>query len=499
VLRLALATALVLTVPAFGIVPAADAAPRSHPLTVAIIAPPQLLTADRRLAEARLRSAGVTAVRTTISWYGTAPAKPPARWNPRNPNDRHYRWAAADATFRRLIAAGFEPIVAVNDSPVWARLHPEYNQSPPRASAFGAFLHAAALRYSGHRRGLPRVRYWQIWIEPNLTPFFTPQLDPKSRQFTSPDIYRAMVNAAYRGIHSAARSDVVVAGATAPFRDLTPEVVAVDEDWGPLKFMRRVLCLSDTVPLRPTCTTPVHFDVWSTHPYTSGGPTHRAILPYDISLGDLPKWRATLRTAARLGHAVSDTGRIRYWVTEFSWDSNPPDPCAPPIALLRRWVPEALYWMWVNRIDLVTWLQLEDEPTNSSYFQSGLYYAGDSFAAARRKPFVQGLRFPFVALRRGSAVAVWARTPFARGGAVAIEQGVGGRWKPVAQLRADANGIVQATLKVQQVGSFRAVFAGLERSLPFAIDAPPDQFFNPFGLPSLLEPSKTPVCSQRPK
>src|SRR5213075_986822 len=100
-------------------------------------------------------------------------------------------------------------------------------------------------------------------------------------------------------------------------------VVAQDSDWGPLSFMRRLLCLSRA--LRPTCGFRVRFDVWSTHPYTSGGPTHHAIKPNDVSLGDLPKMRAVLDAAVRAHHILS-SGRPEFWVTEFSWDSKPPDP-----------------------------------------------------------------------------------------------------------------------------------------------------------------------------
>ncbi len=442
-----------------------------------------------------MRSAGITSVRTTISWYGTAPQAQPSSWDPSDPDDPHYDWSAADTRLREIAAAGITPIVAVNDSPTWARLTPEYGQSPPYPAPFGDFMHAAALRYSGTRPGLPRVRYWMIWIEPNLSPFFTPQVDPMTGEFTAPDRYRAMVNAAYAGIHSAVGDDMVIAGSTAPFYDLTPEVMAWDQTWGPLKFTRRVFCLSDTEPLVPTCSTPVHFDIWSTHPYTSGGPTHHAVLPYDISLGDLPKWRATIDAAAAFGHAVSDTGSLRYWIDEFSWDSNPPDPCAPSEALLARWIPEAFYRMWASGVDLVAWLQLEDEPLATSWYQSGLYFTAPSLAVARPKPFLEAFRFPFVALPERRGVYVWARTPGARPGGVVVQRSRNGRWTTVAAVQADRYGIVQALLPVAATGSFRATTSG-ERSLPFSIAEPPDRFFNPFGQPLMLEPTREQQCIQ---
>jgi hypothetical protein len=97
-------------------------------------------------------------------------------------------------------------------------------------------------------------------------------------------------------------------------------VQAQNKRWGPLTFMRELLCLSRE--LRPTCRQRVRFDVWSHHPYTSGGPTHEAQLPDDASLGDLPEVRRVLDAAVRAGH-VRSRGKPRFWVTEFSWDSKP--------------------------------------------------------------------------------------------------------------------------------------------------------------------------------
>src|SRR6266536_1664785 len=153
----------------------------SHPFSVGIIDPELGGTADSPLTFKRVRSAGITYVRAALSWYGTAPETQPADWDPSNPNDPHYDWSAADARLRKIAAAGMTPIVAVNDAPTWARLTPEYGQSPPYPA-----------------------------------PFCTPQVDPLTGEFTAPDRYRAMVNAAYAGIHSAVGDDMVIAGSTAP-------------------------------------------------------------------------------------------------------------------------------------------------------------------------------------------------------------------------------------------------------------------------------------------
>jgi hypothetical protein len=273
-------------------------------------------------------------------------------------------------------------------------------------------------------------------------------------------------------------------------------VFALDKDWGPLKFMRSLLCIDDSG--QPTCDQTVSFDVWSTHPYTPGGPTDHAAQPYDVSLGDLGKMRDTLTAAVRAGH-VKSTLPPRFWVTEFSWDSNPPDPCSPSIPLLERWIPEAFYRMWASGVDTVLWFKLMDDPMASSIFQSGLYFNAPSFAAAQQKPFHAAFRFPFVALRRGSGVYVWAHTPLGKPGVVAIQQGVKGRWAQIRKLRTDRYGIAQAVLKAKPIGRFRAILASDgTKSLPFSMHVPPDGFYNRFGQIARGDPVGKKCSNQYP-
>jgi hypothetical protein len=463
-----------------------------RPLATGIAVSRPLFTGDTEAAFARLRRLGITRIAVPLDWPGVAPRRQPTDWNPSDPEDPNYTWVANDERIAKIVAEGFEPIAAVTTAPDWARIHPDHDQSPPRADRFGQFMHAAAERYSGANPDLPQVRYWQIWNEPNISLFLAPQYDPRSGKFTSPDVYRRMVNAAAKGIHRANPVNVVIAGETAPFRDITPGVQKLDKDWGPLKFMRRLLCIDDAG--KPTCRRTTSFDVWSTHPYTSGGPTHQATLPYDVSLGDLPEMRKTLNAAIRVGH-VRSKRPVRFWVTEFSWDSNPPDRCSPPVSLLKRWVPESMYRMWANGVESISWLQLMDQPMSSGFEQAGLLFHSPSYKKAEAKPFAKGFRFPFVALRRPRGVYVWAHTAFGKPGRVVIQQTFNGGWKKVASITTDRFGVAQKLLHVEPIGKFRAVFGKRsEKSLPFSMRVPPDQFFNPFGQTTLLEPKGKP-CS----
>jgi Cellulase (glycosyl hydrolase family 5) len=468
----------------------------SHPLVLGIKGATQVLGPDEGLALSRIRAAGMQMVSVPLSWPTVAPVQQPADWDPASPNDPNYDWSAADARIGQIVAAGLEPIVQVYEAPVWARLSPDVRVSPPRPDAFGEFLQAAAERYSGLNSGLPRVRYWEIWNEPNLSLYFWPQFDFETSEFTSPDVYRAMVNAAAAAIHGVHSDNVVIAGSTYPFGDNIPSVFALDKDWGPLKFMRRMLCIDDAG--QPTCDQTASFDVWSTHPYTAGGPTDHANQAYDVSLGDLGTMRDTLAAAVQAGH-VKSTLPPRFWVSEFSWDSNPPDPCSPSLALLERWIPEAFYRMWASGIDTILWFKLMDDPMATSIRQSGLYFNAPTFAAAQLKPFGVAFRFPFVALLRGSGVYVWAHTPFGKPGVVRIQQTVKGRWTQVRKLRTDRYGIAQAVLKANPSGRFRAILGSDgTTSLPFSMNVPPDGFYNLFGQIALGDPIGKKCSNQYP-
>jgi hypothetical protein len=425
-----------------------------------------------------LKATGASVVRVPVAWREVAPGTPSPSFNARDAADPGYRWDGTDARLQGVVACGFEPIVDLVGAPAWAIVKGTRDPGTPVASALGDFAAAAAARYSGEDPSLPRVRLWQVWNEPNLATQLSPQLE--DGRPVGALAYRAMVNAVAAAVKGVASGNVVVAGGLAPFRDISPDTYRQDTDWGPLSFMRAFFCLSKS--LKSTCATKARFDVWSHHPYTSGGPTHSAVLPDDVSLGDLPQLRRVLAAAVRAGH-VSPRRMPRLWVTEFSWDSKPPDPLGVPAGLLQRWVPQALYEMWRNGVSLVTWFSLRDEPLATGFYQSGLLYNG-----GRKKPFFEGFRFPVVAFPRSRGFYVWGRTPAGDRSPVVIEQKTGGGWRRVARLGTGSSGIFAATLRAPRSGSVRARLPDGERSLAFSLRAVPDRFFNPFGNPTLLKP-----------
>jgi len=412
-------------------------------------------------AFARTKASGATVVRLVLTWRSVAPQNPSPAFDATDPADPEYNWGWFDDQVRKAEGKGLDIIATVQGAPDFAQEAPanEEGTNRPNAAAYAAFATAATLRYKGNfdpaggTAYLPAIRYWQAWNEPNRDYFLLPQYE--SGVMTSPALYRSLLNAFSDAVHAVNPDNRVVAGGLAPLgRTNKP---------APLPFMRKLL------------SAPVRFDIWSHHPYTSGGPTHRAAGTGNISLGDLGDMRKVLNEAVRAGH-VQSIGKVRFWVTEFSWDTKGPDPEAVPMRLHARWTAEALYRMWRNGVSLVTWFRIQDDPLKVSHYQSGLYTVKGT-----RKLSFRAFRFPFVAFRRPGRILVWGRTPTSKPGTVRLERRVGGRWRRIGIAHASPAGIFTRTVRTTaRTGLVRAVFAG-EKSVGFGLTPVPDRYVNPFG------------------
>jgi len=429
-------------------------------------------TGDPDAFYARVSGTGATVVRLSLDWRTVAPASLPSSFSAADPGDPAYAWTSFDLNIRSAVRHGLRPIVDIVGAPKWATAR-QVRGGPfkPDPGKLAAFAKAAARRYSGSFGNLPHVWYWQLWNEPNLALQLRPQFVGST--LYSAVWYRRMLNAFADAVHGVDSSNVVIAGGTAPFTTRA----GTRSSWGPgpLLFLRRMLCLSKT--LHPTCKQKAHFDVWAHHPYTSGGPDHHANLADDVSIADLPRMKAVLDAGVRTGQIVS-RHKLRFWVTEFSWDTSPPDPNAMPLALQTRWVSEALYKMGQSGVTLVTWFSLNDQPRATPY-QSGLY-----FHDGTAKPTLRAFRFPFVAFRgEDGHIDVWGRTPSGKRGVVAIEQRFGATWKRLGTVTTNAFGIFTGTYTSTDPGRLRAQQTEPARDVsnPFSLVEPPDWPVRPFG------------------
>ena len=249
--------------------------------------------------------------------------------------------------------------------------------------------------------GLPRVRHWQAWNEPNYFRHLARSTTRRgssrcrtSSRLLSPDIYRAMLNA-FTGASTACgrqrggrRRPVAVRQRER--RDARGAHAAVHAS---------VLCLP-----RPT-------GRYAAAPGALrrlGAPAvhRRWALPsqpraQDVSLGDLPKMKRVLDAGVRTGH-VRSRGRVKFWVTEFSWDSESAGHQRRAHELADALGPRGLLPDVAERRELVTWFQIRDDTGVIAGRVSSSSRACTSAARAgiecdTPKPFVQSFRFPLVA------------------------------------------------------------------------------------------------------
>jgi hypothetical protein len=428
-----------------------------------------------------VKALGAQFLRITFSWNRIAPASPPPGFEPANPDDPSYQWGDVDKELAAIVARGLTPLVGIARPPAWGQSPVGAGENSPDPNQLALFTRAFAARYNGLHPGLPWVRDWEVWNEPNATYFLEPQI--QENRIVSVDTYRAMINAVSAAVHGVRPDDVVVGGALFPngLRRATETAIA------PLEFVRGLFCLSAGPHPHKTCNTQVNVDAMSVHPYTTGGPSTLPANPDNVWIDNLGALTALDQAAQRLGTLVS-ANPVQTWVTEFSWDSSPPDPKGVPAKLEQRWVAETLYRAWQGGVSVFTWYSLRDQPYPASYQQAGLYYeCPQGVSCDTPKPAAGAFRFPFVAYSAAKRrVLVWGRTPEGVPGKVQVQWLRGRSWKRLATLTTDSDGIFTARPSLPRGANpksalLRAVQSGGSTSPSFSLQRIPDILVKPFG------------------
>lgn len=421
----------------------------------------------------RMVDAGAGVVRIDVNWAAVAPHRPA---HPENPADPAYRFATIDQQVRDAAARGLRIEILFTVAPRWAEGADRPRFTPtgtwkPNPNSVGGFAHALAARYSGGFRPspavapLPFVRFFEVWNEPNLPIYLGPQW--AGRRPVSPDLYRPMLNAAYRGIKSVRRGDVVISGGTAPYGESRGQ-----GRMRPLLFLRRLFCLRGGKRAATGCAPKAHLDVLAHHPIdTAGGPHHRAVSAGDAPMPDLRRVRNLLRAAERAG-TIAPRLHHQLWATEFWWPSDPPNHArGVPQRRFARWIEEGLYVMWKQGASAAFNFRVRDEAYNPAdpalAGQSGVY-----FNDGTKKRAYRAMSFPFVADRRSPAgVRVWGKSPVA--GRLRIEQRDGRTWRAIKSVRvrvgAPLGAVFETGIRLRGAAILRAAIAG-RHSLPWIVD-----------------------------
>ena len=421
-------------------------------------------SASRTIWVPRAVFQGAGLIRVNINWSAVAPQVRPAGFSAVNPASPGYDWGGLDGTIRDLSARGLGVLLSISGAPSWAEgpqqpTNVEQGTWKPDPSQFAQFGEAIARRYDGsfpdplHPGAfLPRVRYWQVWNEPNLDHYLTPQWNSTPHGFApaSPAIYRRMLNAFYAAVKGVTQSNVVVSAGMAPYGNPPGVGAPAGYRMQPVTFDRALF------------SAPVHLDVLAQNTYPIEGPLWHAINPNDVAVADLYKIRDALHAAERAGTALPRSPK-RLWVTELGWDSKPPNPEGVPIAEHAHWYEQALYMLWRQGVDTVLFLQLVDSAPIPNYFvayEEGIYYLN-----GRPKPAATAFQFPCVTNRLDRAhVQVWGRAPVA--GVLAIQQRRGVHWVAIGRLRVKWHQVFVKTIALRGQATLRAMVGG-QNSLPW--------------------------------
>lgn len=403
-----------------------------------------------------MRSLGVDVVRLSVAWNTIAPDptghKPPAGFDAGDPAAYPAAsWAPYDRIVKDAQADGIElDFLLTGGAPLWATGPgaPASERSSgawkPSPSAYRAFVTAVGTRYSGRdvppgsSSPLPRVRFWEIWNEPNWGPSLQPQLALDPVRIVAAARYRRLMDAAWGALQSTGHGgDTIVIGSLSPRGISVPPqsalAAAVDVS-SPLGFARTLYCVDASLrPLRgsaaaqagcPTTATgsrrfaaehPALFEAsgFGIHPYPVDLPPTEADVagPDSVEFSQIPSLESTLDGARR---AYGSHARMSVYNTEYGYITHPPNAGTeyPSPATAARYLNWAEYLTWRNpRLATTMQYLLYDPPPGPSVFGAGGFATGLVFADGATKATFYAYRLPiFLPSSRtepGKQLEVW--------------------------------------------------------------------------------------------
>lgn len=313
-----------------------------------------------------LQSLHTQLIRVNLVWGGAGGVAKRRPANPANPADPAYDWSSYDRTVNYATQYGIKVVFAIIGTPPWANGAAGVNVVPRNALDLQRFAVAAATRYGGQYKAadgrlLPPVRHWLAWNEPNNPAFLRPQYRKVNGRYVaqSPIDYAKICNAIYKGISvTTLGASKVACGVTGPRGNNEP--TSARPSLSPLAFLRGMKKAGA-----------VTFDAYAHHPYYGRPSETPATPPPPGKHGNDP----TAVTLGNINVLIKELTRLygnkRVWVTEYGYQTNPPDRIfGVSPALQARYLTQAYGIMKKNpRIDMMLWFLLRDE--RRAFLQEG--------------------------------------------------------------------------------------------------------------------------------
>jgi hypothetical protein len=207
-------------------------------------------------------------------------------------------WDKYDEIVDLAARYGMELIVRVSTPPKWSRAQGDAAGTfapPDDYTDFGDFIHALVDRYRG------RIRYYQIWNEPNIYPEW-------GNYPISPEQYAELLKVAATRAREANPEAVIIAGALASTIALQPAAAPPHNALNDLLFLQRMYD-AGAAP---------YFDIMAMQDYGLwSGPSDRRMHPRVMNFGR-PQFVRDLMVAN--GDAAKPI-----WISEMGWNAVPDD------------------------------------------------------------------------------------------------------------------------------------------------------------------------------
>jgi hypothetical protein len=332
-----------------------------------------------------LKALNAQVLRVNMYWGGTqwAVSRGAKPTDPTDPGDPAYDWSLYDRLMRYAATYHVKVVFSILFTPKWANGGKARTFGPTNPSDLEDFASAAAQRYSGTyippswqqlptlespTDPLPAVKFWTAWNEPNNPVFLTPQFTRSGGKWVvaSAVSYAKICNAIYTGIHSVGVSgEKVACGVTAPKGNDAPATSRASVD--PLSF----LIAAKKAGMK-------RFDAYAHHPYYAAPSESPSYVPTGKTARRIQMGNINLL----LAEISKLYGPKHLWITEYGYQTNPPDS-----SFGVSWAKQAAYLTQVYamaranpRIDMFLWFLIKDEPSLGGW-QSGL-----ETAAGKKKP-----------------------------------------------------------------------------------------------------------------
>ncbi len=214
---------------------------------VTIVQDNNAINAHPLTALTKMKQMGVTMVKYVVYWNDYVPSptstKAPAGVGDASTYLTHFDDLVVvdQAAAKAGIKIGF---MVTGPAPRWASGNATGTEKPSDAD-FKAFVSALGTFFNGSVAGVPAVRWWSVWNEPNYGNL-SPQLSGST--YEGPDLYRGLLDAAWSGLTSTGHTtstDTILFGELAP-RGIsggnTPGPAENSQGYKPVAFLAALYC-----------------------------------------------------------------------------------------------------------------------------------------------------------------------------------------------------------------------------------------------------------------